>query len=239
MKKKSFTIKLILFVLLVCAILFVARFSGHAFLKMYVEAGTGSCLKIPILCMMPTETIINPVIDDKFINSLIPYKFPKMNIAIPKGFSVMQETIKKVYYKKKKLSHAEKVVYLLHQPSDFFVGLYPQLKKQGVKDDYEFIRRIMYANLNRIKNVTDAFFVIMKGIFTPDLGDQKNVKMVEFQTQDKRGFINYNLSNTAFDCNVISEKGGFFKVYIKDKEASLDLAQVLAIINTLVNVDKA
>ncbi|MFH0826299.1 MAG: hypothetical protein V1923_00215 [Candidatus Omnitrophota bacterium] len=237
MKKKPFKIKLILFVLLACAVWFVAKFAGHAFLRLYVEAGIGSCRKIPILCAVPSETIINPGIDDKFVDSLIPYKSPKMDIALPKEFSVTQEAIKKVYYKRKKRSSGEKAVYLLYKPPDFFVGLYPRLKKQGVGDDYEFIRRIMHANLSQINNVTDAFFVIMKGIFTPDLGNQKNVKMVEFQFADKRGFINYSLSNTAFDCNVISEKGSFFKVYIKDEEASLDLVKVLAIINTLTNVD--
>jgi hypothetical protein len=226
MKKKPFKAYLVLFIFLALGVLFVARFGGPALLRMYVEAGTGSCRKIPILCMTPSETIINPEIDDKLIDSSIPYKFPKMCITIPKGF-----------YKKKQRSHAEKIVYLLHQPPDFFVGLYPQLKRQGVGNDYEFIRRIMYANLNRIKNVADAFFVIMKGIFTPDLGDQKNVKMVEFAAAGRKGFVNYNLANTAFDCNVISEKGGFFKVYIKDEEASLDLSNVLAIINTIIDVD--
>lgn len=237
MKRKPFGVYLALFIFLALGVLFVARFSGPAFLKMYVEAGTGSCQKIPILCMTPSETIISPEIDNTFIDSSIPYKFPKMCITIPKGFSVVQETIKKVYYKRRQGSRAEKVVYLLHQPPGFFVGLYPPLKRQGVGSDYEFIRRIMYANLNRIKNFTDAFFVIMKGIFTPDLGDQKNVKMVEFEAAGKKGFINYNLANIAFDCNVISEKGGFFKVYIKDEEASLDLAKVLAIINAIIDVD--
>ena len=91
----------------------------------------------------------------------------------------------------------------------------------------------MLANLDKIDSVTDAFFVIMKGIFTPDLGDQANVKMVEFAIGGKKGFINYNIFNTAFDCNVISERGDFFKVYIKDKEATLNLSKVLAIVSTI------
>jgi len=233
MKKKKFSLTLVVIVLLALAILFVVRFSGHAFLRMYVEAGIGSCRKIPILCMTPSENLFASKVDHEFTDSLIPYKFPGMDISMPKGFAVVKETIKKVYYKRKKRGYADKVAYILHKPPLFFVSLYPQLQKVGVKDDYEFIKRTMHANLNKVKNITDAFFVIMKGIFIPDMGDQTNVKMIEFQSEDKRGFINYNLSRIAFDCNIIKEKGGFFKVYIKDVDASLDLDKVLAIINTI------
>ncbi|MFH1458128.1 MAG: hypothetical protein ABIG31_03040 [Candidatus Omnitrophota bacterium] len=233
MKKRPFWARLALFVILILGILFVAKFSGPEFLRMYVETGTGTCQKIPILCMVPSETIINPKINNEFIGSLVPYEFPKMSISMPKGFAVIQETIKKAYYKRKKRPYAEKVVYMLHQPPGFFVGLYPQLSKAGVTSDYEFIKRTMHANLGKIKNVADAFFVIMKGIFTPGLGDQNNVKMVEFHSRGKKGFINYNLAHTYFDCNVINEIGGFSKIYIKDKDASLDLNKVLAILDTI------
>jgi len=62
----------------------------------------------------------------------------------------------------------------------------------------------------------------MKGIFTPDLGRQENVKMAQFKVASKRGFINYNLGqpDNYFDCNVFNEKGVFFKIYIKDKGAN-------------------
>jgi hypothetical protein len=129
--------------------------------------------------------------------------------------------------------HNTPTIYVLYEPPDFFIDLFPQLKKQGISDNYGFIKRIMFAKSKEVKNLTDTFFMIMKGIFTPDLGDQKNVRMVEFKLADKKGFINYNLGkpDNYFDCNVISNAGDFFKIYIKDKGATLDLNQVLAIIS--------
>jgi hypothetical protein len=232
MKKRlrKFFFFLVIFVL---AVLALAKFSGHLFLRMYVTAGIGNCRKIPVLCMAPSETIVNPEIDRGYIEQLIPYDFPKISVSLPKGLAVVQETIKKVYYKRKKRDYTERVVYILCQPRNFFVDLYPQMKKQGIPDNFEFIRRTMHANTQLIKNVGDAFFVIMKGIFIPYLGDQKNVKMVAFQLGDKKGFINYNLSHTFFDCNIVNKNGDFCKIYIKDDTASLDLNKVFSVISTV------
>jgi hypothetical protein len=127
------------------------------------------------------------------------------------------------------------VVYVLRKDPDFFMNLYPQLRKEGIDSDYAFIRRTMYAKLSEIKNLTDTFFVILKGVFIPDLGDQKNAKMASFEIGDKRGFINYNLAkpDNYFDCDIIEEGKGFFKVYIKDRGATLNLNNVLTIISTI------
>ncbi len=223
-------------VFLSLAILFLAKFGGPSILRLYVETGIGTCQKIPILCMVPNEEITNPAINRDYIAGLISYRFPKMTILLPKGFTVSQERIKKVYYKKHKDSGA--IIYLLSEEPNFFVNLFPRLNKEGINDDYTFIKRTMYAELNNIKNLTDAFFVIMKSIFTPDVGNQDNLKIVRFAMPEKKGFINYNLSASGnyFDCNVIDEKGDFFKIYIKDKNAILDLDNVLAIISTVQRV---
>ena len=238
MKTKSLGKNISLAIVLLLCLVFVAKSGGPALLRQYVQSGIGDCQKIPILCMAPTEEINSPKINKEYLKELLPCKFPKMAINVPRNFSVYQEEIKKVYYKKMKRPHQEAAVYLLCQAPNFFVDLFPQLKKQGVQDDYGFIKRIMCAKLKNIKNLTDAFFVIMKGIFIPDLGDQKDVKMAQFTAADKRGFINYNLSkpDNYFDCNVINKQGDFFKIYIKDRGANLDLGKVLAIISTVDSV---
>lgn len=211
---------------------FIIKFGLPALLKAYIEAGIGNCKKIPILCMQPTEEIINPELDKEYQKELLTYNFPKMAISMQKGFNVTQEMIKKVYYKKNKRLYKGSIIYVLYQEPNFFINLFPPLKKDGVTDNHEFLKRTMYANVNNIKNINSAFFVIMKGIFTPDLGDQRNVRMARFKVNGKRGFINYNLTESVnyFDCNIIEEDGSFFKAYIKDKGAKLDLAKVLAII---------
>jgi hypothetical protein len=217
---------------LLLAVLFIASFGGPSILRLYVKAGIGDCRKIPVLCMVPREEITNPAINKDYILELLPYKFPKMVISAPKGFTVSQERITKIYYKK----HRDKgsIIYLLSEEPNFFVNLFPQLKKQGIRDDYEFIRRTMYADLNSIKNLTDTFFVIMKSLFTPDVGNQNDLKMAQFSINGKRGFINYNLSKSGnyFDCDVIDASGNFFKIYIRDRQAALDLDKVMAIIST-------
>lgn len=222
-------------IILLAAILFVAKFGGPSILRLYIETGVGTCEKIPILCLAPEEGMVNRDINKEYFAELVPYKFPKMEIAVPRGFNVVQEGIKKVYYKNKKSQHSGAVIYLLYEPPNFFINLFPQLKKQEISDNYEFIRRVMYANLKDTENLTDAFFVIMKGIFIPDLGKQDNVRMVQFKVADKKGFINYNLGkpDNYFDCNVIDNEGVFFKIYIKDKGAALGLDQVLSIISTI------
>lgn len=127
------------------------------------------------------------------------------------------------------------MIYMLCEDKDFFIRLYPQVKKQGVVNNYDFIRRIMQAKESEINNVTDAFFVIMKGVFIPDLGNQRSAKMIQVNFSDFKGFINYNLDKETnyFDCNIINRAGVFFKVYIKDKNKTLNLEKVFAILSTL------
>jgi len=214
---------------------FVAKFGGPALLKMYVEAGIGNCRQIPILCMSPEGAIITSrQIDREYLTELIPYNFPKMSISVPRGFKVVQEEIKRDYYKRRGRPYSDAAVYVIHEAPDFFIELYPQLRKKGIGNNYEFIRRTMYARIKNISGLTDLFFMIMKGVFTPDLGDQRSVKMAQFRIKDKRGFINYNLGEKEnyFDCNIITDRGDFFKVYIKDEGCRLNLGRVLAIIST-------
>lgn len=235
-QKKNMLAKFIsITVLLLLGILFVAKFGGPSILRLYIETGVGSCEKIPILCAQPDKEIIGLGENKEYLAELIQYESPKISAGIPKNFNVVQETLKKVYYKKGKHLDAGNVIYLLHKGPRFFITLFPQLAKQGINEDYKFIKRTMFANLSSIKNLTDAFFVIMKGIFIPDLGDLRDVKMAEFLIADKKGFINYNLGglDNYFDCNVIDQQGNFFKMYIKDKGASLNLDKVLTIISTL------
>ncbi|MBC8436446.1 MAG: hypothetical protein H8D90_00970 [Candidatus Omnitrophica bacterium] len=239
------------------ALAFIVKFAGPNILKLYIELGVGNCRTIPILCMLPEDKIITPgQVNKGYIEKMDAYHFSKMSISVPRGFSVTQETITKDYYKNREKRYRDAAVYVLYEEKDFFIDLFPQLKKKGINDNYEFIKRVMYARINDISGITDMFFIIMKGIFTPDLGDQKNVKMAQFRMRDRKGFINYNLGDQSkiassapgapprndgyapvnyFDCNVISDKGGFFKIYIKDEGARLDLNWVLAIISTLDN----
>jgi len=215
---------------------FVAKFAGPELLKLYLKSGVGDCENIPILCMTPEENIAKINIDKEYLSKLLINKFPPdLQIYLPNEFTVVKELITKVYYKKKKRVLGGAIIYLLYEKPDFFVDLFPQLKNRGIKDDYDFINRTMQAKLNEVKTLTDTFFVIMKGIFIPDLGEQKNVKMATFLLQDKKGFINYNIGKKEnfFDCNVFDRQRNFFKIYIKDKQASLDLDKVFVIISTV------
>mgnify|MGYP001579264652 FL=1 len=218
------------------AIIFVIKVAGPNLLIQYISYGIGDCKSIPILCMEPDEKITRtePVLEG-YRQELITQNFPNLSISCPKGFTLVQELIKRPYYKKNKRLDNGRIIYLLHQQPGEFLKLYPDVKKQGVTNNYEFIRRLNFANLNQVKNITDAFFIIMKSVFTPDLGNQKIVRMIRVQTQQFRGFINYNLSlpNSYYDCNLIDPQDNFYKVYIKDIGNSLDLNKVLVIISTI------
>ena len=157
-----------------------------------------------------------------------------MSVSVPKGFTLIQELIKKPYYKKRHLNN-KAAIHLLIQEPGAFIKLYPDVQKQGINDNYEFIRRVINANLGKVENITDAFFLIMKSVFTPDIGNQSIAKMIRFELGDKKGFINYTMAkpNNYFDCNVSDVSGNFFKMYIKDIGARLDLNNVFAIISTL------
>jgi hypothetical protein len=233
MKKRIRRIILITF-LVIAGLLFVARFGGPKILRFYVETGVGNCRDIPVLCIAPQEEIVNPPIDEAYISSLLPYDFPGVHIHLPKGFTVIKQRITKVYYKKWRQRAKGATIYLLYEPEGFFVRLFPQLKKDSINNDYDFISRVMYARVNEINSIVDAFFVVMKGIFIPDLADQHNVKIIKFTSPTKKGFIGYNIGTKEnyFDCNIIGE-GGYFKIYIKDKVKLLDLSKVAAIISTI------
>ena len=235
MKKKLLLKYLSIVLLLVLSILFLLTFGKAAVLITYIEFGVGSCEKIPVLCMAPEKTIVTYSRDQKYARELLSYNSPKIKMGVPEGFTVVEEKIKKVYYKKNKRLDSGSMIYLLYQEPYFFINLFPQLKNRGIRDDYDFISRTMNAKIKNIKTLTDAFFVIMKGIFIPDLGDQKRLKMEQFQIGGKKVFINYTLANPGnyFDCNVFDKTNGFFKVYIKDRQARLDLEKALAVIWTL------
>lgn len=222
-------------VVLIISIAFIAKFGGPAILQAYIYTGIGNCKKIPILCLAPEREITSPKINKEYVGQLVPYVFKDIAISLPKGFIVVKGEIQKVYYKKWRQSDKGSAVYLLYEKPDFFVSLFPQLVRRGIKNDYDFITRTMYATVGKINNLTDTFFIIMKSIFTPNLGDQRNVTMIKFTSDNKKGFINYNLRprDNYFDCNVINNQGDFFKIYIKDKGAQLDLDKVFAIISTV------
>jgi len=233
---KNKTLKNISIILaLFLSLLYVAIVAGPVLLKLYIKSGIGDCQKVPVLCVIPNEEIINPTVDSQYLEGLTLYKFPDLKIYLPKTFLVAKEKIKKVYYKRARRSRGEDVAYLLYEKPYFFINLFPQSKKIGIKNDYEFFRRIMYARLGQIQSLTDAFFVIVKSVFIPDLGDNKNLKMASLTTADLKGFIVYNLTpeGNYFDCNVFNNKDEFFKIYIKDKSAQLDMPKVLAILSNI------
>jgi hypothetical protein len=234
MAAKRFAKYLTRLILLITALAFIIKFAGPNLLRQYISYGIGDCRSTPILCMQPEEKIFTPQINKEYLDTLIPHEFPRVSISVPKGFALVQELIKRQYYKKRHANN-KAVIYLLIQEPGAFIKLYPNVQKQGIKDNYEFIRRLIYAHLDRINNITDAFFVIMKSIFTPDVGNQSTAKMIKFQLQDLKGFINYSMAkpDNYFDCNVSDTNGNFFKVYIKDAGAHLDLNNVFAIISTL------
>ncbi|MBI4707780.1 MAG: hypothetical protein HY761_07655 [Candidatus Omnitrophica bacterium] len=228
---KYFLIAVILFV----GVLFLWKFGLPQFLRAYLQFGIGNCDRIPILCKMPQEDLGQVGVNKEFIYTLVEYRFPDTKILIPRQFNVVFERIRKYYYKKHKRMDKGATIYLLHEPVDFFITLFPDIRKRGVEDDYEFLTRTMYANLGTVNDVTDAFFVIMKSIFVPNLSDQNHVKMVRVNFGDKRAFINYYLSENGnfFDCSLVSLNEGFFKIYIKDPLAQLDLEKVIAIASTI------
>lgn len=233
--KKTTLKALIVLIFLLLALAAIIRFKGSSLLRLYIESGIGTCVKIPILCMAPENTPLSFELNRSYIEELIPHRFPRVKMSIPKGFAIVQERMKKSYYKKRSYQGNEPIIYIVHEEKDFFINLFPDLRKQGVTDDYEFIKRLMFARLDTLKNLTDAFFVVFKSIFTPDVGEQRGVKMIQFMAADKSGFINYSLSepDNFFDCNLFNQTGGYFKVYIKDKGAKLDLQEVVNIISTL------
>ncbi len=228
---KNITIILALF----ASLIYVAKFAGPELLKLYIGYGIGDCRKVPVLCVIPSEEIVNPLVDSQYLEGLTLYNFPDLKIYLPKTFLVTKEKIKKVYYKRARRAKDEDVAFLLYEKPYFFINLFPQSKKSGVKNDYEFFRKIMYARLDQVQGLMDAFFVIVKSVFIPDLGDSKSLRMVSLSTPDLKGFIVYSLTpgGNYFDCNLFSQKDEFFKVYIKDKSAQLDLAKVLTIISNI------
>jgi len=223
-------------VLLVLAVLFVIKFGAPSILTLYVESGMGGCQQQPVFCTIPNDTIIDPSIDQDYVKELIPYNVEGIRISIPKGFSFIKQNVMKVYYKRKKVPiEQQSVIYILARDKDFFVSLFPQFKKNGIANDYDFLWRTMNAKTREIKNLNDAFFSIMKSIFTPNLGDQKNLKILNFTSNGKRGFISYSSDSwgSYFDCNLLDARDNFFKLYIRDKRSVLDVNKILAILSTL------
>lgn len=204
-------------------------------LRLYVRAGVGTCEKMPILCASPEQQIIIPGINREYTAGLLAYNFPEIAISLPKGFTAVKDDIKKVYYKKYIHKDKGNIAYLFYKKTNYLVSLFPELTKEGITNDFELVKRTMFAKLNDIRTPNDTFFVILKSISMSYLGDMSKVIMRQFALAEKKGFINYNISGPVnyFDCNIIDTKGNFLKIYIQDRDAVLDLDKVLAIISTI------
>lgn len=232
-------IKLIRSVMLVllflAGLLFVAHFAGPLILRRYIETGIGTSKQIPILCKSPSAEILHRQVNKEYRSQLLPYQLPGMLGYFPKGFNITLEVYKRDFYKKHKTLAQASAIYLLREDKDFFLNLFPILKKQGIADDYDFINHTLCARLNTIISLQDAFFVIMKSIFIPDLGDQAKVTLSRFAVENMSGFISYNTTGDVnyFDAIFFNRAGTFFRVYIKDKEKELDLDKAFTIISTL------
>ncbi|MFH1440804.1 MAG: hypothetical protein ABIH18_02015 [Candidatus Omnitrophota bacterium] len=236
--KKKIKKRIYITIILLFGVLFVIKFAGSPILRLYLESGIGSCKEIPIFCIIPNPEPVNQVIDQEYNLELVEYQLPQIQINVPKEFKVIKQNVTKMYYKKKKFKTKDPVMYLVYEPPGFFIGLFPHLKKQDINNDYEFISRIMSTKMNDVNNLIDAFFMVMKGIFIPDLGNQQNVDIVRFTGEKQKGFIGYNLNEEEnyFNCDIITDEG-YFKVYIKDSRKKLDLEKVLSIISTIKKID--
>ncbi|MFA5362659.1 MAG: hypothetical protein WC335_05365 [Candidatus Omnitrophota bacterium] len=237
-KKKKLTylpVILIAGILIGAAVYSAIKAASPSMLKAYIAAGTGSCQTSPIFCMAPDREITAGPIDKEYLDELALFRFKNLEIRMPKEFTVVHEREQKVFYKKWKRKTKGSTAFILSQKPDYFINLFPQAAERGVKNDYEFLERTMSANLNAIKNTTDAFFVIVKGIFIPNIGDQKTAVMARFTMGKWKGFINYNLTPEMnyFDCSIITEQNKFYKIYIKDAGSKLDTHKVFAIISTI------
>lgn len=236
MKDRIIKITIIILFLSACFV-FVAKFGGPELLKFYLSTSLGDCRKIPVYCMSPEENPEKISVPDEYVRQkLVICSFPSVKICIPRGFMTIQENIKKIYRKRSRKPTQQSVIYLFHKPPDFFMGLFPRLKKKGiVNNDYEFLKRVMNARMDRVSNLTDVFFMVMKGIFIADLGPQNTARMLILSLDEKKGFINYNITDGGnyFDAKFIDGDKGFFSIYIKDKNGELDLHQVCAIISTI------
>jgi len=221
-------------VVIILAIIFIAKFAGSSILRLYVETGMGGVERQPIFRTIPQEELIEPSLDNAYLAELIPYNYPDLKILLPKKFCVIKQTQKRIYYKKWKSKDKGEAIYILCKKPDFFINLFPRVIKEGIRGNYAFIQSTMNARPKEIKTANDAFFTIMKSIFTPDMGKQDNLKIISFILGNKKGFITYNLGkeDNYFDCNFTDAEGNFFKVYIKDRGAELDLEKVFTIIST-------
>jgi hypothetical protein len=238
MASKRFVKYLTSAIALILCLAFVVKFGGPNILRQYISFGIGSCENIPILCMQPDKKTFFPEVNNEYRDTLVPQIFPKFSISAPKGVTLIQELIKRRYYKKRNKGDGS-VIYLIYQEPQALIRLYPDVRKAGVKDNREFIRRMSYSNLSGVNTITDAFFVIMKSVFTPDVGNQGTVKMIKFELGDKTGYINYNLAKPEnyFDCIVVDKQDNLFKLYIKDRGNRLDLNKLFTIISTLKALD--
>lgn len=226
---------ILLTIFFILAVFYIAKFAGPSILRLYVGYGLGNCQSQPVFCIAPGDEVVVHEIDSNYLSELKRQQLSDIEIYLPKELKAVYGQSSKVYYKKRPWKTGGSVAYILYEEPNFFIKLFPQLNKQGIYDDYTFVTRTMNAKFDSIQNITDAFFVIMKSIFTPDLGDQNNMKIIKFAGKDRRGFISYNISDNAnfFDSNIIDYKNNYFKVYIRDNSRKLNLDKVLTIIATV------
>lgn len=179
MKKTAIKYILIVFFLLF-SLLLVIIFAGSSFLTGYIKAGLGDCNTAPVICTsLDSETIKGPI-DTKYIQELTMFTLPEIKISLPHQFAVSKQEIhlRRFYYNEKQIKEDQKepIVYLLYEPPNYFVNLFPEAKKAKIKDDYAFFLRLRRSVLNNIENLNDAFFHSDKVNFYSEYGGSDKFK---------------------------------------------------------------
>jgi hypothetical protein len=103
-------------ILLIIALAFVIKFAGPNILRQYIGYGIGNCKNTPVLCRQPEAAIFTPEIDTEYRSTLVPHTFPKMSVAVPRGFTLIQELIKQRYYKKRRADNKAVIFLLIQEP---------------------------------------------------------------------------------------------------------------------------
>jgi len=86
-KPKRWTVIFMRVILIIAALAFVIKFAGPNLLRLYIGFGIGDCKSSPVLCRQPEAKIFSPQVDTEYRQTLIPFVFPKVSIATPKGFA--------------------------------------------------------------------------------------------------------------------------------------------------------
>lgn len=232
------------FVVILIAAFIVLYITMHFATPYYLRWSMGRKLSDkPILNLAPEQQLV-PSVDADYLSLLNKQETSKFELCLPKGFKLYKEKNREkggmCSFIKKDGDDSTGVIIISYEQPGFFMGSFDsgtveKLKKLNIRNDYDYFGRVISARKEDTQNLLDAVFITIKDMISPRLGDEENLKIYKYESDQLRGYVSANVTDlqSDFSCDLFDNKNNYLHLMIRARDPILSLEQLSTIISTI------